>query len=85
MDQEPCARRRDRTRDNFVRAALRLMKRCDQISRRYSADVYILVRWQHKHYEYRSANDSAFPDHSIDLVSSLYRILRYCRLTTTEE
>ena len=61
--------KRDRANENFTKATARLMKRCDQISRRYEADVYILVRRKHRHYEYNSADDSSFPPQPRDLVS----------------
>lgn len=71
MDQVALPKRRDRTRDNLVRAVLRTLRRCDQLSRRYGADVYVLVRWQNKHYEYCSTDEAAFPIRPIDLVSSM--------------
>ncbi|PMB65158.1 hypothetical protein BM221_008514 [Beauveria bassiana] len=52
---------RDRTGENFARATYRLMKRCDQLSRRYGADFYVLVRRQHRHYDYCSTKDCHFP------------------------
>ncbi|KAK0368599.1 hypothetical protein CLIM01_14048 [Colletotrichum limetticola] len=30
------------------------MWRCDEISRRYQSDVYVVLRRRHKHYEYSS-------------------------------
>jgi hypothetical protein len=41
---------------------LRLMKRCDEISRRYGgADIYLLVRRNYRHYQYNSTRDPTFP------------------------
>jgi hypothetical protein len=45
------------------------MKRCDQLSRRYDADVYLLVRRKQRHYDYKSTDDPSFPVSSPDLVS----------------
>ncbi|KAH8652842.1 hypothetical protein BGZ61DRAFT_321730, partial [Ilyonectria robusta] len=52
---------RDRTNENFSRATQRLMRRCNQLSDRYNADVYIVVRRNHRHYDYNSTNDPLFP------------------------
>ena len=61
--------KRDRTSDNFARATQRLMRRCDQISRRYDADVYILVRRKNRHYDYNSTDDPTFPTPLVEIVS----------------
>jgi hypothetical protein len=61
--------KRDRTNDNFVRTTSRFMKRCDQMSRRYNADVYLLVRRKQRHFDYKSTDDPSFPPSSGDLVS----------------
>ncbi|KAH7137613.1 hypothetical protein EDB81DRAFT_656308 [Dactylonectria macrodidyma] len=60
--------KRDRTNENFSRATQRLMRRCDQLSDRYNADVYIVVRRNHRHYDYNSTNDPLFPTPLIDIV-----------------
>ncbi len=58
----PIARKpRDRTVENFARATYRLMRRCDQISSRYNADVYIVLRRKCQHYDYNSSEDPSFP------------------------
>ncbi|KAH8715568.1 hypothetical protein HC256_004377 [Beauveria bassiana] len=44
----PMMPKRDRTRENFAKATYRVMRRCDQYSRRYMAD-------------YCSTNDNCFP------------------------
>lgn len=54
-------RKRDRTTYNFARAARRLMKRCHQMSHRYDAEVYLLLRRKYRYHEYNSATDSGFP------------------------
>ncbi|KAF6805033.1 hypothetical protein CPLU01_16018 [Colletotrichum plurivorum] len=37
------------------------MWRCEQIKRRYKADVYIQVRYKNRYYEYSSSNERNFP------------------------
>ncbi|KAK2005765.1 hypothetical protein LZ32DRAFT_671205 [Colletotrichum eremochloae] len=37
------------------------MRRCNDISRRYQTDVYIMLRRKHKHYEYSSTDDRSWP------------------------
>ncbi|OHE90289.1 hypothetical protein CORC01_14418 [Colletotrichum orchidophilum] len=37
------------------------MWRCEQIRRRYGADVYVQVRFKSKSYEYTSSNEHNFP------------------------
>lgn len=71
MDPVSPSKRRDRTRDNRARAVFRMLRRCDQLNRRYSADVYVLVRWKNRHYEYCSADDAAFPISPRDPVNRL--------------
>ncbi|KAK2778401.1 hypothetical protein CKAH01_11798 [Colletotrichum kahawae] len=44
------------------------MWRCDEISRRYQSDVYIVLRRRHKHDEYSSTNDPAWPISRADMV-----------------
>lgn len=66
----PSVSKRDTTNDNFSRAIFRLLKRCDQIGRRYDADVYLLVRRKQNRYDYRSTDDPSFPLSSLDLVSA---------------
>ncbi len=53
--------KRDRTRDNFVRSTMGLMKRSNRISRLYDADMYVLVRWKNRHYVYCSTEEQSFP------------------------
>ncbi|KAH9237196.1 hypothetical protein K456DRAFT_1737086 [Colletotrichum gloeosporioides 23] len=43
------------------------MWRCEQIRRRYGADVYIQVRYKNRHYEYTSSNDHSFPKSKAEL------------------
>ncbi|KAE9566462.1 hypothetical protein CGMCC3_g17383 [Colletotrichum fructicola] len=38
-----------------------MMWRCEQIRRRYVADVYIQVRYNNRYYEYTSSNQHSFP------------------------
>ncbi|KAK1658509.1 hypothetical protein BDP55DRAFT_682309 [Colletotrichum godetiae] len=54
-------KKRDRTNENFAKAAKNLLSRCDQIRQRYGADVYIQVRRMHKYYEYTSSNEPSWP------------------------
>jgi len=70
--------KRDRTADNFARATRRLMRRCDQINRRYGADVYLLVRRKYRYYEYNSANDPRFPRQPAELVRLGIRVACAC-------
>ncbi|KAK0367688.1 hypothetical protein CLIM01_14953 [Colletotrichum limetticola] len=44
------------------------MWRCDEISRRYQSDVYVVLKRRHKHYEYSSTNDLAWPISRADMV-----------------
>ncbi|KAK1640049.1 hypothetical protein BDP81DRAFT_419260 [Colletotrichum phormii] len=60
-------RKRDRTNENFEKARENIMWRCDEISRRYQSDVYIALRRRHKHYEYSSTNDPAWPISRADM------------------
>ncbi|KAH6876710.1 hypothetical protein B0T10DRAFT_372279, partial [Thelonectria olida] len=50
-------KRRDRTNENFSRAMQRLMRRCNQVSRRYGADVYIQVRQNRRYSDFISTDD----------------------------
>lgn len=61
--------KRDRANDYFRTAMSRLIKRCHQASRRYDADVYILIRRRCRHYEYKSTEDPSFPPTNQYLVS----------------
>ncbi|KAK2052804.1 hypothetical protein LY76DRAFT_488757, partial [Colletotrichum caudatum] len=54
-------RMRDRTNENLQKARENIVWRCDETSRRYPADVYILLRQRHKHYEYSSIDASSWP------------------------
>lgn len=65
-------RTRDRSRELSSRAIQRLMRRCDEMARRYHADVYIQIRQGCRHYEYDSAADSSFPLQREKLVSPSY-------------
>ena len=58
MDRVIVPLRRNRTNENFNKAASRLMRRCDQISRRYNARVYVQMSRQHI---YKSTNEASFP------------------------
>ncbi|KAF1729898.1 hypothetical protein CRV24_010442 [Beauveria bassiana] len=53
--------KRDRTRDNFVRSTMGLMKRSNRISQLYDADMYVLVRWKNRHFMYCSTEEQSFP------------------------
>jgi hypothetical protein len=75
MDRAPLSVGRNRTSENFTRVASRLMRRCDQISRRYHARVYVQLSRQHKYYDYTSTNDEAFPKAVDDLVCFSDRLL----------
>jgi hypothetical protein len=61
MDRATVSPRRDRTNENFSKAASRLMRRCDQISRRYNARVYVQMCRQQKYYDYKSTDEKSFP------------------------
>jgi hypothetical protein len=62
-------RRRDRSNDNFIRAALGLKNRCKKIGNKYNAEFYLLIRRKHQHYRYQSTTDLKFPPSSSELVS----------------
>lgn len=70
-DHIPASPSRNRTNKNFSSAALRLIRRCDQISRRYFARIYIQMSRQHKYYEYKSTNEESFPMPIDNLIRSL--------------
>lgn len=53
----------------FARAMRRLMRRCDQMSRRYGADIYVLMRRNSRHYDYNSTKDPTFPTPVREIVS----------------
>ncbi|KAK1517370.1 hypothetical protein CABS01_16683 [Colletotrichum abscissum] len=59
--------KRDRTNENFEKARENLMWRCDEISRRYQSDVYIVLKRRCKHYEYSSTDDPAWPISRADM------------------
>ena len=61
MDRVTVSPKRDRTNENFSKAASRLMRRCDQISRRYNARVYVQMSQQQQYYNYKSTNEESFP------------------------
>ncbi|KAK2024534.1 hypothetical protein LX32DRAFT_643562 [Colletotrichum zoysiae] len=63
----PQPRTRDRTNENFEKARENIMWRCDEISRRYQADVYIVLRLKHKHYEYSSIDAPSWPLSKADM------------------
>ncbi|KAK2037615.1 hypothetical protein LZ31DRAFT_560280 [Colletotrichum somersetense] len=63
----PQPRTRDRTNENFEKARESIMWRCDEISRRYQADVYIVLRRKHKHYEYSSIDAPSWPLSKADM------------------
>ncbi|KAK2055563.1 hypothetical protein LY76DRAFT_185292 [Colletotrichum caudatum] len=65
----PLPRTRDRTNENFEKARENIMWRCDEISRRYQADVYIVLRRKHKHYEYSSIDAPSWPLSKANMVS----------------
>lgn len=64
-------RKRDRTSENFAKATYRLMRRCDQMSHRYGADFYVLVRRKCRYYDYKSSDDTSFPIR-VDLVCNFF-------------
>ncbi|KAK4119883.1 hypothetical protein N657DRAFT_649662 [Parathielavia appendiculata] len=43
------------------------MHRCDDISRRYGADVYIVLRRKGRYYDYSSSRDPSFPLSSAEI------------------
>ncbi|KAH7129675.1 hypothetical protein B0J13DRAFT_563205 [Dactylonectria estremocensis] len=47
------------------------MRRCDQLSSRYGADFYVVVRQNHQHYDYNSSKDPSFPTPLIEIVRAL--------------
>lgn len=71
MDRVLVSPKKDRTNENFSKAMTRLIRRCDQISRRYEARVYIQISRRHQYYDYKSTNDEAFPVPADALVRSL--------------
>ncbi|KAK1702316.1 uncharacterized protein BDZ83DRAFT_257371 [Colletotrichum acutatum] len=58
--QQP-PKKRDRTNENCDKAVKNIMWRCEQIRRRYGADVYVQVRFKSRHYEYTSSDKPDFP------------------------
>ena len=77
--------KRDRTGDNFTRASQRMMRRCNQMSRRYGADYYVLVRRKRRYYDDTSTSDPSFPTPIADLVSNIYFSGSKWILTTLKE
>ena len=43
--------KRDRTNDNFLRATKNIIHRGDEMSRRYGADIYIVLRRKGRYYD----------------------------------
>jgi hypothetical protein len=60
--------KRDRTSENFLRAAKSIMRRGDEMRRRYGADVYIVLRRNSRYYDYCSTKDSSFPLPYVEIV-----------------
>ncbi|KAI3548011.1 hypothetical protein CABS02_08479 [Colletotrichum abscissum] len=50
------------------------MWRCEQIRRRYGADVYVQVRFKSRHYEYTSSSEHHFPKSRAEL-KEVYPVL----------
>lgn len=67
-------KKRDRTRDNLSRVVRGLFRRCNHICAQYNADLYILVRWRDRHFEYRSTTERSFPMTAANIVRSWKRI-----------
>ncbi|KAK1674262.1 hypothetical protein BDP55DRAFT_613014 [Colletotrichum godetiae] len=67
--QQP--KKRDRTNENCDKTVKNIMWRCEQIRRRYGADVYVQVRFKSRSYEYTSFNEHNFPKSRAELVSSI--------------
>jgi hypothetical protein len=57
--------KKDRSNENFKKAYINIMGRCDDISNVYNAEIYLLIRRRclcyERHYEYRSTFDQAWP------------------------
>ncbi|KAK1475967.1 hypothetical protein CABS01_15536 [Colletotrichum abscissum] len=71
--QQP-PKKRDRTNENCDKAVKNIMWRCEQIRRRYGADVYVQVRFKSKHYEYTSSSEHHFPKSRAEL-KEVYPVL----------
>lgn len=67
-------KKRDRTNENFVPTTRRLMRRCDQMSQQFGANVYMVVRRNQRRYDHNSANDPLFPRAISDLVSTMSHV-----------
>lgn len=68
-----------------MRANVRMMKRCDKVSRIYGADIYVLVRWKDNHYHYNSTNDPSFPVSETSLVSAAISVNRHADVDFKKE
>ncbi|KAL4404020.1 hypothetical protein CABS03_14895 [Colletotrichum abscissum] len=68
--QQP-PKKRDRTNENCDKAVKNIMWRCEQIRRRYGADVYVQVRFKTRLYEYTSSEKPEFPRSRAELVCSI--------------
>lgn len=60
--------KRDRTNENFLRATKNIMHRGDEMSRRYGADIYIVLRLTGHYYDYYSTQDTFFLTLPMELV-----------------
>lgn len=60
--------KRDRTNENFLRATKNILRRGDEMSRRYGADIYIVVRRKGRYYDYCSTQDTSFPTPPTEIV-----------------
>ncbi|KAH6699578.1 hypothetical protein EV126DRAFT_424245 [Verticillium dahliae] len=58
---DPNSKKRDRSNGNFKKACLNLMRRCDDVSEKYDADIYLLVRRKGVPWEYCSLLDPQWP------------------------
>jgi hypothetical protein len=63
------SKKRDRTNENFRRAAQNIMWRCDEMSQQYQADVYILLQRRGQYFEYTSIDRPSWPTPAIELES----------------
>lgn len=69
--REPLERKRDRTNENFSKNIRSLMRRMDEIGRKYHVDIYFCTKYR-KYFEYSS--NPSFRPRPEDIVRQLSRI-----------
>lgn len=63
----PSLKKRDRTRENFVKSCKSGAAQFDKLNRKYGAHIYLQVQWKGKYYEYSSQEDPGWQKTAAEL------------------